>query len=72
MEPGSGLRDGQEQDSLPSPHSPVAFISTLTSSLLHVSTGLFQTVTPPCVVSTLYQDAVYLREQAEALHQEEV
>ena len=69
--PTPGSETVMSRTHIPFPHSPVVTVTTLTSSPLPVSTGLFQTVTPPFEVSTPYQDAMCFREQAEALYQEE-
>ena len=65
------LKDGYELCLPDSPHSPAVPVVTSTATPLSVSTGELQEETPPCEVSTPYQDALHFKEQAEYLYQEE-
>ena len=69
--PDLGHETGGEQDSSYLPFSPAASAYTNSSPPLPVSTGLFQPETPPCEVSTPYQEAMYLKEQASVIRQED-
>ena len=70
MEPDFELNDGYAQFLTDSPHSPAVSVVTPTFTSLPVSTGECQAGTPPCEVSTPYQDALHFRDQAEALYRE--
>ena len=69
--PDSGHGSEQEQDSPISPPSPTASAYTKSPPPLPVSTGLFQPETPPCEVLTPYREAMYFREQAIVIQQED-
>ena len=71
MESDFEFKDGYEQCLPNSPHSPAVPVVTSTATSLLVSTGELQAETPPCEVSTAYQDALHFRQQAESLYHEE-